>query len=215
MAKLTLSFKSKPIQVYFFEIGQSISVGRDEANDIFVDSLAIAPQHAKFSFGETNTTIEIVDENAPIQVNGDKITTAQLKHGDKIGIGKHTLEYAEEKPVIENAFSSDDNDYDSNKARQKPKEARKKPGIGKLQVLRGKKAGQIIPLSESQALVGNETTSQVEFIRCSDGYYLSATKEHEAGAIQLNNQSINRQTLKVADGDYVKIDGTEFLFFME
>jgi pSer/pThr/pTyr-binding forkhead associated (FHA) protein len=215
MAKLTLSFKSKPIQAYFFEIGQSISVGRDEANDIFIDSLAIAPQHAKFSFGETNTTIELVDEDASIQVNGDKITTAQLQHGDKVNIGKHTLEYAEEKPVIENAFSYHDNGDDPDIEEQQPISVHRKSKVGRLQVLRGKKAGHIIPLNHSQVLIGNETASQVEFIRCSDGYYLSVTQERETGAIQLNNQSISRQTLKVVDGDYLKIDETELLFFME
>jgi ribosome-associated protein YbcJ (S4-like RNA binding protein) len=214
MAKLTLSFKSKPIQAYFFEIGQSISVGRDEANDIFIDSLAIALQHAKLTFGKTDTTITFVDTSAVIHVNGDKITTAQLQHGDRIDIGKHTLEYSEEKPAIENAFKHSDSDLveEHPKLRQKK---HTKPKIGKLQILGGLKAGQVIPLSQSQVNIGRETASMVEFIRCSDGYYLSATKELEAGAIKLNNQSIRKQTMKIADGDYLKIDQTELMFFME
>ncbi len=213
MAKLTLSFKSRTIQVYFFETGQSISVGRDQSNDIFIDSLAIAPQHAILIFDKTNTTISPADTNALIQVNGTQITTAQLQHGDRIDIGKHTLEYAEEKPAIEIAFKHSDSEL----VEEHSKLVRKsnKSSIGKLQVIGGIKAGQVIPLNESQALIGKKTASMVEFIRCNDGYYLSAAKELKAGAIQLNNQPIRRQTLKIAVGDYLKIDNEELLFFMD
>ena len=213
MAKLTLAFKSKIIQVYFFEIGQSISVGRDASNDICIDSLAIAPQHAIIIFDKNTTTISPADTNEQVYVNGEKIITMQLQHGDRIEIGKHTLEYAEEKPAIEIAFKHSDSELAE--GHLKPVRKSTQPSIGKLQVIGGIKAGQVIPLNDSQALIGKKTASMVEFIRCNDGYYLSAAKEREAGAIQLNNQPIRRQTLKIADGDYLKIDNAELLFFME
>lgn len=211
MAKLTLSFKSKPIQAYFFEIGQSISIGRDQENDISIDSLAIAPVHAKFTFTQDNTTIQPADDNTLVHVNGEKISTAELQHGDKIDIGKHTLEYSEEKAAIEisNIFEPSDSGFTA----EQTKLINRKPGIGKLQVLHGAKAGHVIPLNRSQVRIGKETASMVEFVRCSDGYYLSATKEREFGAIRLNDQALGKQTLKIADGDYLKIDETELLFF--
>jgi hypothetical protein len=211
MAKITLSFKSKPIQAYFFEIGQSISVGRDEGNDVFIDSLAVAPVHAKLTFSETNSTIEPAENNTPIYINGEQITTAELRHGDKVAVGKHTLEYSEEKPVIENAFKTPDSEFTA----EQTKLFNKKPRIGKLQILSGVKAGQVIPLNQSQVRIGSEHASMVEFVQCSDGYYLSATNEREIGSIQLNNQCLFKQALKITDGDQLKIDDTELLFFIE
>ncbi len=213
MAKLTLSFKSKPINAYFFEIGQSISIGRNEDNDIFIDSLAIAPVHAKFTFKDAATTVEPADETSVVQVNGKKITSAELQHGDKIDVGKHTLEFSEEKPAIEieNLFSDVESDFSDEQAILFNRKTR----VGKLQVLRGSKAGHVMPLNESQTRIGKDNASEVEFVKCSDGYYISATREIEQGAIRLNNVPISKQTLKIGDGDYLKIDEAELLFFEE
>ncbi|HFD12811.1 MAG TPA: FHA domain-containing protein [Crenotrichaceae bacterium] len=214
MAKLTLSFKSKPIQAYFFEIGQSVSIGRDENNDIFIDSLAIAPVHAKVTFSDSATTIETADEASVINVNGNQIiTTAELQHGDIIDVGKHTLEYSEEKAAIEinNIYDEVDPDFVAKKAEIN----QRKSSVGKLQILSGSKAGHVIALNKSLVRMGKENASEVEFLRCKDGYYLSATRESNKGAVRLNNQSISKQALKIADGDYLKIDETELLFFVE
>ncbi len=213
MAKLTLSFKSKPINAYFFEIGQSISLGRDQDNDIFIDSLAIAPVHAKFTFSDSGATLEPADNTSLVQVNGKKITSTELQHGDRIDIGKHTLEYSEEKPAIEieSIFSDIESDYSEDEVKLFNRKSR----VGKLQVLRGSKAGHVIALNGSQARIGKDDSSEVEFVQCSDGYYLTATRELESGAIKLNNEAIHNQTLKINDGDYLKIDEAELLFFEE
>ncbi|MEO1888807.1 MAG: hypothetical protein ABGX33_02685 [Cycloclasticus sp.] len=44
MAKLTLFFNNRPIEVFHLE--QEIStIGRDDANTFVIDSLAVAPSH--------------------------------------------------------------------------------------------------------------------------------------------------------------------------
>ncbi|MCH9699712.1 MAG: FHA domain-containing protein [Gammaproteobacteria bacterium] len=211
MAKLTLSFRSKPINAYFFEIGQSISIGRDEENDIFIDSLAIAPIHAKFTFSDSGATVEPADDSSIVHVNGAKITTSELQHGDRIEIGKHTLEYSEEKPAIE--IQSLFSEAEPEVTEEQDVIFKSKSRTGKLQVLRGSKAGHVIPLNDSVSRIGKKTASEVEFVKCSDGYYLSVLKENKPGSVKLNNETLHKQTLKIKNGDSLKIDNTELLFF--
>ena len=212
MAKLTLSFRSKTINAYFFETGQSISIGRNEDNDITIDSLAIAPVHVTLIFKQSGAMIEPENETTIVYVNEKVITSTELQHGDSITIGKHTLLYSDEKPAIE-MNQSDEGDSDF--ADVSSKLFGRKIQLGNLQVLSGSKAGHVIQLSKSQVRIGKSNASEVEFLRCNDGYYFSATRERHTGSVRLNNEPVHKQTLKIADGDYLKIDNTELLFFEE
>lgn len=45
MAKFTVYFKDKPIHSGIYEAGV-VHIGRDDSNELIVDSLAVAPIHA-------------------------------------------------------------------------------------------------------------------------------------------------------------------------
>jgi pSer/pThr/pTyr-binding forkhead associated (FHA) protein len=92
MAKLVLSFGDKIIKEYELERG-SITIGRDEENDIHIDNPAASNRHAKILTILDESFIEDLDSTNGTYINGKKITGHSLKDGDSIFIGEHELDY--------------------------------------------------------------------------------------------------------------------------
>ena len=71
MPKLTVYFKDKEIESFMFDEGQ-VRIGRDETNEIIIDSLAIAPVHAVITLNNGVASIRPLQGEFPITVNGEK-----------------------------------------------------------------------------------------------------------------------------------------------
>lgn len=78
MAKFTVFFKDKPIHSAIFESGV-VHIGRDETNDVAVDSLAIAPAHAAVIIRDTNSIIKQLNTEFPLIINGEQLKECALK----------------------------------------------------------------------------------------------------------------------------------------
>jgi pSer/pThr/pTyr-binding forkhead associated (FHA) protein len=85
MAKLTVFFKDKAIHSRFFENG-IVHIGRDETNDLIIDSLAVAPAHAVIVIRDSENSIKQLNDEFPLIVNGEKIKTGTLQNNDSITI---------------------------------------------------------------------------------------------------------------------------------
>jgi len=95
MAKLILSFDGNPLKEY--ELDQEITtIGRKPDNDIHIDNLAVSGTHAKILTILNDSFIEDLDSTNGTLINGKRIAKHALRNGEKIIIGKHTLEYVNE-----------------------------------------------------------------------------------------------------------------------
>jgi hypothetical protein len=90
MAKLTLTFKGRLLAVYRLE-GLSSIIGRDPDCAVCIDSLAVAPRHARIEQAEENLTLTALDAAHPVFRNGTRVDFSPLADGDLILVGKHTL----------------------------------------------------------------------------------------------------------------------------
>ena len=91
MAKLTLSFKGHWLSTYPID-DQPLVIGRDPDCGIRIDSLAIAPRHARISTNEHGVFVTALDAEHPVRVNMQPIEKPRrLEQGDVLQIGKHTL----------------------------------------------------------------------------------------------------------------------------
>ena len=95
MARLILSFDGKPVKEY--ELDQEIlTIGRKPTNDIHIDNLAVSGTHAKILTILNDSFIEDLNSTNGTLINGQRISKHALHNGEKIIIGKHTLEYVNE-----------------------------------------------------------------------------------------------------------------------
>lgn len=98
MAKIILKFDAAVLKEIPLEKG-SLSIGRSPGNDVVIDNLAVSGHHAKLSLDQDHYVIEDMSSLNGTFVNNQRIRRSQLKNGDEILIGKHTLVYQDEGGV--------------------------------------------------------------------------------------------------------------------
>jgi hypothetical protein len=88
---LTLKFKDNVLGEFRLEKGKSLSIGREETNDIPIENRAISKHHAKIeSIGDGFLLSDLESKNGTF-VNRRPVSSQWLQHGDAIRVGKHTL----------------------------------------------------------------------------------------------------------------------------
>lgn len=91
MPVLILKFKDKIIKEYPIIIGESVTIGRKEANDIVIDNLAVSGFHAQIDSVSSNFVLRDLESTNGTFVNNEKKDMHNLHHEDVIMIGKHEL----------------------------------------------------------------------------------------------------------------------------
>ncbi len=213
MAKITLTFKGKPIRAYHFETGNSAFVGRNESNGIVIDSLAVAPIHAEIIFDEKQSSIISRSSDFPLEVNNVKVQQQILKHGDHISIGKHELHFTEDSTLLEtpipSTVSNFAQDLDSlNLEIEKNIQATE----AQLQIMSGKNIGRVISLKGGLNRLGKPGVGVAVVVKRKDGYYTSALEGNPE--IKINGSLVDNKTVQLQDGDLLEIEKTEMQFFM-
>ena len=95
MAKLYLTFEGRPLKEFTLSHGV-VTIGRLPDNLVQVDNLAVSGHHAKVYWHFEHYVVEDINSTNGTYVNDQRITRHDLADGDKILIGKHTLEFADE-----------------------------------------------------------------------------------------------------------------------
>jgi len=91
MPIITLKYKDKTLDKYQIGIGQSVTIGRNESNDIVIDNLAVSSNHARIESVSASFIIKDLGSTNGTFVNEKLVSAHGLKNQDVILIGKHTL----------------------------------------------------------------------------------------------------------------------------
>ncbi len=206
MPKLTLSFKGRLLDVYHLDEGQTL-IGRDNDCQIAIDSLAIAPFHADVTLDMEGCRISVLHKDFPIQVNRNITESAELRHGDVIQIGKHTLTFAEDAIELagelpQKLSQSEDEIDESDQERTTAK--------GMLQIMNGDNFGRIIPLSRNMTRIGRVGGDCAMIARRDSGYYISHLEGTSSPLV--NSKPIGDESQLLNDGDVIAVGMTQMQF---
>lgn len=91
MPVITLKYKDKVLDKYQIGIGQSVTIGRNESNDIVIDNLAVSANHARIESVSASFIIKDLGSTNGTFVNETLVSAHGLKNNDVILVGKHTL----------------------------------------------------------------------------------------------------------------------------
>lgn len=209
MAKLTVFFKDKPIHTSLFEKGM-VRIGRDETNDITIDSLAIAPAHAVVIIREDSCSIKQLNYDFPLILNGVKIKAATVKDNDTVSLGKHVIVFNLDEAQTPPASIAESTEVNLNllksNSKQNPLPA------GNFQILDGNDIGKIIPIRKTILQIGHNGNGMVAISKRKDGYFVSILENK--GTITLNNQVIDNDSIKLHDNDILVINKRSLQFFL-
>lgn len=210
MAKFTVYFKDKPIYSGIYEAGV-VHIGRDDSNELIVDSLAVAPIHAIVVIKNGVCIIKQLSDKSPLLVNNQIAKEWTLQNNDVINIGKHNIVYNTTESVITpTALTSADADI---LALNEKLDQGSKQLEGNLQVMDGPHIGRILPLKKAMTRLGHEGGSVVVISRRKDGYYLSALQGHDNSTI--NKQPLGDRTVQLQNHDVIEVESTPMQFFLE
>ncbi|MCW9023040.1 MAG: FHA domain-containing protein [Gammaproteobacteria bacterium] len=217
MSKLTLSFKGKILKVFPILRGQML-IGQDPECHIHIDSLALAPKHARIDTkDQTSILVDMGGEQGTF-VNQEKIDKHLLKDGDQIRVGKHTMQYVFEE--VEDMLNVDDVHLSSVSIPQPelPEEdtetfASTHVQNGWLQILNGQNLGRTLSLNRSMTNLGKPGVATAVITRRNDGYFLS----HLEGKLPptVNEQPIGDSSYKLTDGSTIQIGNIKMQFYLE
>jgi FHA domain. len=211
MPKLTVFFKDKAIYSSLFENGIA-HIGRDETNDLTIDSLAVAPVHAVIVVRNDDCTIKQLNDEFPLIINGEQIKTCNLNNNDTISMGKHdiifnTTESVEPSTTVSNSL------IDENvKALNQEIDSELNSPSGSLQIMSGNNIGKILQLKKPMMRFGHDGSGVIAISRRKEGYFVSVLDN--SGKITVNNEPLNDKSLKLNTNDVLVIDNTSLQFFL-
>ena len=101
---ISVSLDSRLLEKKKFD-AESISIGRDSENDIYINNLAVSRFHAKIHKEPSKFIIKDLGSANGTFVNGHKVEWAEIKIGDIVLIGKHIIRLENPKQVQDEAFT--------------------------------------------------------------------------------------------------------------
>ncbi|MCX7088914.1 MAG: FHA domain-containing protein [Methylococcales bacterium] len=202
MARFTLFFKDKPIQSYLFERGV-IHIGRDNTNDISIDSLAVAPVHAIAVIRDTDCLLKQVNNNFPLVVNNQPHLEYCLSNNDRISIGKYAILYSQ----------PNNTDTQLSPETNTPSNTEVDTRDANLQVMDGKHIGRIIPIKKAITRLGRRGEGVIIISKRKEGYFISALESNIT--LTINQKSLDDQIIKLSPYDMIKIDSISMQFFLD
>ncbi|WP_349431584.1 FHA domain-containing protein [Methylomarinum sp. Ch1-1] len=206
MAKFTVYFKDKAINSDIFDSGV-VHIGRDETNDVTVDSLAVAPAHAAVIIKDHGCIIKQLNDDFPLIINNAPTKEAVLQHNDRINIGKHSIVYSDTESITMPTKASDkDINYLNEKLEDNIKTAE-----ANLQVMNGPHIGRILSLKKTMTRIGNNESGVVVISRRKEGYFIAALESSKNLAV--NNQPLADNSVRLNDNDVITIDKISMQFF--
>jgi pSer/pThr/pTyr-binding forkhead associated (FHA) protein len=240
MATIKLLFKDKILENYQIGAEDSLLIGRDNANDVIIDNLAVSAQHAKIESIENRFLfVDLESENGSF-VNERHIRSHWLNHGDIITIGKHVLEFLnptnQKQQKIKTSMITKTMQLDTQKIRELmklnkskyPKKNAKRTNVAKqektvavLSYLSGNK--KRVQLNDSLIKIGKDPKSDVlikgfgigktaaVINKLSDGWYISCVGRFSKP--RLNNM-ILKKSIKLNNLDIITIGSTKLQFLI-
>lgn len=210
MSKLTLSFKGKVLKVFPVLKG-SMTLGSDPSCTIYIDSLAIQPQHAEINTSNNESAIRDLNTEEGTFIGQTKIEGLHpLKDGDVIRVGKHTLAYA----YSEDITSENEAVAENLPAEESPikMEAQEKTQ-GWLQIMNGSNLGKTMSLNKSMTNLGKPGVSTAVITKRSDGYFISQLEGNHP--LLIKNEELGDRSLQLRDGDTIQIGNIKMQFYLE
>lgn len=212
MAKFTVFFKDKAINSEIFDSGV-VHIGRDETNDLTVDSLAVAPAHAAVIIKNDQCIIKQLNDDFPLVINNTPTKEAVLRNNDRINIGKHYIVYSLTESISDIAANKPQ-DKDVNLLNARLEENHKPTEEANLQVMNGPHIGRIMSLKKNLTRIGNSDTGIVAISRRKDGYFIAALENNNGCPLTVNQQPLGDQSVRLSNNDIISINKVSMQFFL-
>lgn len=209
MAKLTLSFKGNLLKVIPIKEGP-MTIGRDPSCDIYIDSLAVHPLHARLLTSDGKSSLADTDTPEGTFVNHQRIDEVELADKDIIRVGKHVLKYIEADSESHAVEAEEVHETPASTVPQAAAEEEVRDGW--LQILSGKHLGKTVKLKAGMTNLGKQGMPPALIALRNEGYFISSLGDDE---ITVGSEHIGERSHLLKDGDMIHIGSTQIQFYLQ
>ncbi len=208
MGKLVIKYQGRVIGEVNLKLGDT-KVGRKSPCEVILDDAAVSGEHAVIKTVGLKSSIQDLDSTNGTFIENRRITQHQLKHGETIMIGGHTLIYRDDVNLDTSVVG-------------KPAAAAVAPSasqanttvlvaFAQLLAIQGTNKGKRLPLVSEVVTLENPGKNPARISRTSEGYLLQG--QVGPGEPTLNGKPIPPGGQLLEKGDIIEVGGTTFQFF--
>lgn len=209
MGKLVIRFQGKPVGEVDLKLGDT-KIGRKATCDIVLNDAAVSGEHAVVKTVGTKSTIQDLASTNGTFVENNRIKQHELRHGESIVIGGHTLIYRDELNLDKPVFGA----KTPAPAAPAPSEDRKTTVMtpfGQLLGIDGKEKGKRVPLVKELVVLENPGKNPARISRTGEGYLIEA--QVGPGEPRVNDKPVMPGGQLLEKGDIIEVGGTKYQFF--
>ncbi|MCG6886852.1 MAG: FHA domain-containing protein [Proteobacteria bacterium] len=218
MSKLTLSFKGNILRVYPV-LKDSMLIGSDRACAIHIDSLALAPKHARIDTQANTSVLVDLDTESGTFVNNQRIKKHILADRDIIRVGKHILTFKFENLTNTSSDSTQQLEINDPALLAAIEEPAPTPTVqnknrrGWLQIMTGQNMGKTLSLNRAMTNLGKPGVATAIITRRDDNYFLSHLEGEKTPLVR--DKRIGDRSVQLDDGDIIQIGNIKMQFFLD
>jgi hypothetical protein len=208
MGKLVIKYQGDWVGEASLKLGET-TIGRNPASDIVLGDKSVSSEHALIKTVGARSTIEDLGSTNGTYIGTERIERHELKHGDTIVIGEHSLVYRDDPNLEAPAFGKRPS------APAVPAVTQEKTRIlnafAQLLGVEGKHKGARVPLVQDTVVIENPGKNPARIYRTGDGYVLHA--QVGPGEPRLNDRPVPPGGQLLENGDIVEVAGTKYQVF--
>lgn len=205
MAKLVITLDGATINELSLDQPR-FTLGRASSNDIHLEDGTVSGKHAVFHVLGKEVFVEDLESTNGTLVNGQRVHRRQLRHGDVLRIGQHELRFVDE--TAQTLESTVIISSAQREALRRPKEL-----IGKLKILNGPKAGELLELNKPYNTVGKPGVQVAVVAKRTQGFFLvPMAVGNSQGVPNLNGQPVGASSQALKTGDVLEVAGVRLEF---
>lgn len=207
MGKLVIKHQGRLLGEVNLKLGDT-KIGRLPTCDVVLDDTAVSGEHAVVKTVGLKSSIQDLDSTNGTFIENTRIRQHELKHGETIIIGQHSLMYRAEANFDAPAVIKKPAAPAAPTGRQE--QTTVLVGFGQLLVMDGKNKGKRVPLIKEMVTLENPGRHPARIHRTSEGYLLEASAG--PGEPRLNDKPVPHGGQLLEKGDIIEVAGVKLQF---
>jgi len=203
MGKLVVRFQSKLVAEVTLKLGD-MKIGRKPGCDIVLNDPGVSGEHAVVKTVGLKSAIYDLNSTNGTFVENERVKQRELRHGETITLGQHTLIYRDDMaldaPAVGKASSAS--------ARESLEKTTVLMAFAQLLAIEGPLKGKRLPLVKETVVIENPGKNPARILRTTEGYVVHA--QVGPGEPRINNKPVPPGGQLLERGDIVEVAGTKY-----
>jgi len=208
MGKLVIKNRGKLVGEINIKLGD-MKIGRKAGCDVVLDDPAVSGEHALIKTVGLKSSIEDLDSTNGTFIDNKRVHRHELRHGDEIIIGAHTLVYRDDV-VLDTPVLGKRPAPPPAPSREQEK-TKILTAFAQLLAIDGKDKGKRLPLVKDEVVLDNPGKNPARILRTSEGYVVHA--QVGPGEPRVNGKPVPPGGQRLEKGDILEIAGSKLQFF--